>query len=139
MPRRGLAALLDADPDVRAEWEATRKLQNDPRISCVGAFLRKTSLDELPQLVNVLKGDMSLVGRARSPTRNCRTNGSHQDTYLSMRPGMTGLWQVSGRSSTTFDERVALDVTYFTDRSLKADLSLLVRTLPIVLLRRGAY
>lgn len=135
-----LEALLDQDPEARAEWNATRKLRHDPRITWVGRFLRASSLDELPQLINVLRGDMSLVGpRPVIAAELAAHYGAAAEHYLSVRPGITGLWQVSGRSSTSYDTRVALDVRYATNPSLLEDLRILLRTPAAVLLRRGAY
>ena len=135
-----LAALLEADPDVRAEWEATRKLRDDPRVTRIGRFLRATSLDELPQLLNVLRGEMSLVGpRPVVAAELAAHYGTAAEHYLSVRPGITGLWQVSGRSDTSYDTRVALDTQYATNPSIWTDLRILLRTPAIVVLRRGAY
>jgi lipopolysaccharide/colanic/teichoic acid biosynthesis glycosyltransferase len=134
-----LDALLAADPSARAEWEATRKLKNDPRITAIGHFLRKTSLDELPQLLNVLRGEMSLVGpRPVVAAELAEYYGSAAEQYMSVRPGITGLWQVSGRSNTSYAQRVALDVAYASQPSLWTDLKILARTPMAVLARRGA-
>ncbi|MBB5690216.1 sugar transferase [Roseomonas alkaliterrae] len=135
-----LEALLAADPAARAEWEATRKLRNDPRITRIGRFLRATSLDELPQLINVLKGEMSIVGpRPVTQAELDRYYGAAAAHYLSVRPGITGLWQVSGRSETSYDQRVALDVAYVSQASLLGDIRILLRTPAAVLSRRGAH
>jgi Undecaprenyl-phosphate galactose phosphotransferase WbaP len=135
-----LAALLEADPEARAEWEATRKLKDDPRVTRIGAFLRATSLDELPQLINVLRGEMSLVGpRPVVAAELAEHYGAAAEHYLSVRPGITGLWQISGRSDTSYGERVALDVDYASNLSVWADLRILLRTPLAVLSRRGAY
>ncbi|WP_242481801.1 sugar transferase [Paracraurococcus ruber] len=135
-----LAALLAADPDARAEWEATRKLKDDPRVTRIGRFLRATSLDELPQLLNVLRGEMSLVGpRPVVAAELAEHYGMAAEHYLSVRPGITGLWQVSGRSDTTYATRVALDVDYATRLSVWTDLRILLKTPLVVLARRGAY
>ncbi|WP_137124065.1 sugar transferase [Roseomonas sp. HF4] len=135
-----LDALLAADPAARAEWEATRKLRRDPRVTRIGRFLRATSLDELPQLLNVLKGEMSIVGpRPVTQSELDRHYGAAAAHYLSVRPGITGLWQVSGRSETSYDQRVALDVAYVSQPSVLADLRILVRTPVAVLSRRGAH
>lgn len=135
-----LEALLQSDPVARQEWLATRKLRNDPRITRLGRFLRTTSLDELPQLFNVLRGDMSLVGPrpvvAAELTQYYGPDGAA--AYEAVRPGITGLWQVSGRSDTGYAERVALDMTYVRDRSLLLDLKILWRTVGAVLCRDGA-
>jgi lipopolysaccharide/colanic/teichoic acid biosynthesis glycosyltransferase len=135
-----LEALLANDPTARAEWEATRKLKNDPRITRIGGFLRSTSLDELPQLINVLRGEMSLVGpRPVQEAEIDRYYGASAAHYMAVRPGITGLWQVSGRSETSYESRVALDVSYVSRPSLLADLSILLRTPVAVLSRRGAH
>jgi lipopolysaccharide/colanic/teichoic acid biosynthesis glycosyltransferase len=135
-----LEALLAADPAARAEWEATRKLKNDPRITRGGRFLRATSLDELPQLINVLKGEMSIVGpRPVTQSELDRYYGAAAAHYLTVRPGITGLWQVSGRSETSYDQRVALDVAYVSQASLLADIRILLKTPAAVLSRRGAH
>jgi lipopolysaccharide/colanic/teichoic acid biosynthesis glycosyltransferase len=135
-----LAAHLAADPLAAAEWARQRKLQDDPRISRIGAFLRKTSLDELPQLINVLRGEMSLVG-PRPVVRDELEEHyglAGRIAYAAVRPGITGLWQVSGRSDTSYRERVTLDITYGSSWSFLLDMKILVRTVPAVLLRRGA-
>ncbi|MCZ8280049.1 MAG: sugar transferase [Acetobacteraceae bacterium] len=135
-----LEALLASDPAARAEWEATRKLKNDPRITRIGRFLRSTSLDELPQLINVLRGEMSLVGpRPVQVAEIDRYYGASAAHYMAVRPGITGLWQVSGRSETSYESRVALDVSYVSRPSMLADLSILLRTPVAVLSRRGAH
>lgn len=135
-----LEALLANDPTARAEWEATRKLKNDPRITRIGSFLRSTSLDELPQLINVLLGEMSLVGpRPVQEAEIDRYYGASAAHYMAVRPGITGLWQVSGRSETSYESRVALDVSYVSRPSLLADISILLRTPVAVLSRRGAH
>ena len=135
-----LDALLAADPAARAEWDATRKLKNDPRITRIGRFLRATSLDELPQLINVLRGEMAIVGpRPVTPTELDQYYGAAAAHYLTVRPGITGLWQVSGRSDTSYDQRVALDVAYVSQPSLLADLRILIKTPVAVLSRRGAH
>ena len=135
-----LDALLAADPAAREEWEATRKLRNDPRITRIGRFLRATSLDELPQLINVLRGDMAIVGpRPVTASELDSFYGAAAAHYLMVRPGITGLWQVSGRSETSYDQRVALDVAYVSQPSLVADLRILLKTPVAVLSRRGAH
>lgn len=127
-----LNALLNTDPSARAEWERDRKLRDDPRITKFGDFLRKTSLDELPQIYNVLKGDMSLIGPRPVTAEEIARYGVHKPFYLAMRPGVTGLWQVSGRNDISYSERVALDSRYFREVSLGLDLSILVRTATVV-------
>ncbi|WP_160119554.1 sugar transferase [Rhodovarius lipocyclicus] len=134
-----LKALLASDPAAREEWEATRKLRNDPRVTAVGNFLRKTSLDELPQLINVLRGEMSLVGpRPVTATELATFYGPAASLYASVRPGITGLWQVSGRSETSYAQRVALDVDYAAHPSLWTDIKILLRTPVVVVARKGA-
>jgi len=133
-----LDALLKSDPAARAEWQASRKLTNDPRISKLGAILRKTSLDELPQLWNVLRGDMSLVGPRPVVQDESQYYGIYFADYKSVMPGVTGLWQVSGRSDTTYDERVALDVRYVTERSFFGDIGIILKTVQVILKRDGA-
>ena len=135
-----LAAVLASDPVARAEWEATRKLKNDPRVTRVGALLRKTSLDELPQLINVLRGDMSLVGPRPVTASELETYyGAAAEHYHQVRPGITGLWQVSGRNDVSYAHRVALDVAYVSRPSLIEDIRLLLATPAAILFRRGAY
>jgi exopolysaccharide production protein ExoY len=134
-----LAATLAKDPVARIEWETKRKLVNDPRVTRIGRVLRKTSLDELPQLINVLRGDMSLVG-PRPIVREEQTKyGDDLAYYLAVRPGITGLWQVSGRSNTTFEHRVALDRSYVERWSLRDDFMILLRTIPALLAGDGAF
>jgi undecaprenyl-phosphate galactose phosphotransferase len=135
---RMLADLLAHDPVSAAEWAATQKLKNDPRITPIGHFLRKTSLDELPQLFNVLRGDMSLVGPRPIVQSELGFYGDSADYYFATRPGVTGLWQVSGRSDTSYERRVELDVWYVRNWSLWHDIAILFKTVPVVLLRRGA-
>lgn len=133
-----LKELLERDPLAREEWKATQKLENDPRITRLGNFLRKTSLDELPQLINIIKGEMSIVGPRPIVRNEIEKYGEHFRHYSSVRPGLTGLWQVSGRSETTYDERVALDVEYVQDRSYFMDLKIMAMTVPAVLTSDGA-
>ena len=135
-----LAALLARDPAARAEWDATRKLKNDPRVTAIGRFLRASSLDELPQILNVLRGEMSLVGpRPVQASELAAFYGAAAQHYMMVRPGITGPWQISGRSDTSYAQRVALDVAYVTKPSLRTDLKILFRTPVAVLARRGAY
>ena len=133
-----LAELLHDDPQVRAEWDRDQKLANDPRVTAVGHFLRRTSLDELPQLLNVLRGEMSLVGPRPITVAELTRYGGVRWHYLSVRPGITGLWQVSGRNNTTYEERVALDRRYVEQRSVWLDLSILLKTVRVVVLREGS-
>ncbi|HWX46546.1 MAG TPA: sugar transferase [Roseomonas sp.] len=135
-----LAKLLKEDPEAAHLWATTRKLPRDPRVTAIGRFLRATSLDELPQLINVLRGEMSLVGpRPVVQEELTEHYGVAAVSYLSVRPGITGLWQISGRSDTTYAERVALDCRYVREFSFWSDLRILWRTIPAVLAGRGAY
>ncbi|OYU75515.1 MAG: hypothetical protein CFE32_14030 [Alphaproteobacteria bacterium PA3] len=136
---RVLAAHLARNPEAAREWDATRKLKSDPRVTTLGAVLRKTSLDELPQLINVLKGDMSLVGPRPIVADEARHYGAAIGDYMAVRPGLTGLWQIGGRSDTSYAERVLLDQTYVQRRSLGLDLWVLLRTVVVVLRGRGSY
>jgi len=133
-----LSDLLRTDPAAKAEWDRDQKLENDPRVTPVGQFLRKTSLDELPQLINVLRGEMSLVGPRPITVGELTRYGRVRWHYLSVRPGMTGLWQVSGRNNTTYAERVALDEAYIDSRTLLGDFTILLKTVKVVLYRDGA-
>lgn len=130
---RILAEHFARNPAAREEWERTSKLMHDPRVTPLGHALRKASIDELPQLVNVLKGDMSCVGPRPITAAEMPRYGECLEDYLSVRPGLTGLWQISGRSRTGFDERVRLDATYVRRWSLWLDLAILIRTAPAVL------
>lgn len=134
-----LENLLAADPVAKAEWDKDFKLKNDPRITRIGQFLRKTSLDELPQLWNVLKGDMSLVGPRPIVQDELSRYGANKEYYLMTNPGMTGLWQVSGRSDTDYDRRVYLDVWYAKNWSLWYDIAILFKTIHVVVHHDGAY
>ena len=133
-----LAALLASDPAARAEWERDQKLRNDPRITAIGALLRKTSLDELPQLFNMLRGDMHLVGPRPVTVPELARYGSRKRHYLSVRPGLTGLWQVSGRNNTTYQARVQFDADYVERRNPLFDLWIVARTVKVLLTREGA-
>lgn len=134
-----LKRLLDRDPAARAEWERDHKLKNDPRVTTVGRFLRSTSLDELPQLINVLRGQMSLVGPRPIVVEELESYGRHIDYYTQVRPGITGLWQVSGRNELSYAERVQLDVWYVRNWSVELDLIILTKTIVAVLLKKGSY
>lgn len=134
-----LEQLLKTDPEAKAEWEKDFKLKNDPRITKSGAFLRKTSLDELPQIFNVLKGEMSLVGPRPIIRDEMIRYGEYINDYLMVKPGITGMWQVSGRSDIDYAERVLLDSWYTRNWSVWLDITLLFKTFKVVLLRKGAY
>jgi len=133
-----LADLLRDNAQAREEWQRDQKLSNDPRVTPVGNFLRRTSLDELPQLFNVLRGEMVLVGPRPITVAELTRYGRVRWHYLSVRPGITGLWQVSGRNDTSYEERVALDRNYVEQRSLWLDMHILFKTVGVVLSRDGA-
>lgn len=133
-----LQALLAADPAARLEWASQHKLKDDPRITPLGGFLRKSSLDELPQLFNVLFGDMNLVGPRPVVQAEAVRYGRRFQEYCAVRPGITGLWQVSGRSDTTYRRRVAMDVLYSRRKSPGLDARILIATVPAVLMRKGS-
>jgi lipopolysaccharide/colanic/teichoic acid biosynthesis glycosyltransferase len=130
---------LDEHPELQDEWNRDHKLKYDPRVTRIGRFLRKTSLDELPQLWNVIRGDMSLVGPRPIVEAEIEKYGHYYGLYTMVKPGITGLWQVSGRNNTTYDERVQLDAYYVRNWSPWMDLFLLLRTIRIVLFAKGAY
>lgn len=134
-----LEKLLQQRPELRSQWEADRKLHHDPRVSPLGRFLRRSSLDELPQLINVVRGEMSLVGPRPVVRSELRRFGSDVGYYLLVRPGMTGLWQISGRSSLDYDKRVYLDAWYVKNWSFWYDLIILFKTINVVFSRQGAY
>lgn len=134
-----LQNLLDTSPEARAEWDKDFKLKNDPRITPIGSFLRKTSLDELPQLWNVLKGEMSLVGPRPVISEELDRYGERAVHYLQAKPGMTGLWQVSGRNDVDYESRVYLDAWYVKNWNLWTDIVILFKTVGVVLQRDGAY
>jgi Undecaprenyl-phosphate galactose phosphotransferase WbaP len=136
---RVLQQYLDDHPELREEWEATQKLRDDPRITRVGRFLRRTSLDELPQVLNVLVGEMSLVGPRPIVDEELEKYGDHLDLYRQVLPGITGVWQTHGRNLLTYDERVEMDCYYVRNWSVWLDIWLLARTILPVLSRRGAY
>ncbi|KMK68023.1 glycosyl transferase [Puniceibacterium sp. IMCC21224] len=132
-----LKTYLVENPEAAAEWACGFKLTNDPRITRLGAFLRASSLDELPQIWNVLAGEMSFVGPRPVVRAELRRYGAMRTAYLSMRPGITGLWQVSGRNNVSYEERVMLDVTYVSTVSFLTDIKLLVKTARAVTDRTG--
>lgn len=133
-----LRRVLAADPAAAREWAANRKLAADPRITRMGKFLRRSSLDELPQIFNVIRGDMSLVGPRPVVRDELLRYDLAKVHYLKARPGITGLWQVSGRSNTTYERRVELDKVYVLRWSFLSDLLIMLRTVPALATRRGA-
>lgn len=134
-----LEQYLAAHPDLRAEWMETHKLKNDPRVTRVGRLLRRSSLDELPQLWSVLKGDMSMVGPRPIVAEEVPKYGAVFELYTQVRPGLTGLWQVSGRTDTSYRTRTALDRRYLKERTLALDLWVFLKTFRVVLFGHGAY
>jgi len=134
-----LKELLERDPAARAEWDRDFKLKSDPRITSIGHFLRRTSLDELPQLWNVLKGEMSLVGPRPIVDAELERYGNQVDYYLEAKPGVTGLWQVSGRNDVSYDTRVYLDAWYVKNWSLFNDIVILLKTVKVIFKKDGAY
>jgi undecaprenyl-phosphate galactose phosphotransferase len=134
-----LRELIASNEELRTEWLRDHKLKDDPRVTTIGKFLRKTSLDELPQLWNVIRGDMSLVGPRPIVREELQKYGRAVRYYLAVKPGLTGLWQVSGRNDTDYRRRVAMDRRYARSASLGTDLVVLAKTVDVVLRRRGAY
>ena len=134
-----LEEILATDPVRRAEWEKDRKFLDDPRVTKFGKILRKTSLDELPQLINVLLGQMSLVGPRPVTEPELVKYGQYKDYVLSVVPGLTGMWQVSGRSDTGYEERISFDTYYIQNWSIWLDIWILIKTVWVVLRGRGAY
>lgn len=132
-----LQSLLASDPDARRQWQKEQKLDDDPRVTPLGSILRRSSLDELPQLLNVLRGEMSLVGPRPVTKNELPRYGDMVECYLALQPGLTGLWQVSGRNETGYAARVAMDVAYARHITLFGDLTILVRTVGAVLCATG--
>lgn len=133
-----LKELLANDEEARKEYKKFKKLRNDPRITKVGNFIRKTSLDEFPQFINVLKGDMSLVGPRPYLYREKRDMGPAYWRIVKCKPGLTGIWQVRGRSDVDFNERIEMDLQYYYERSTKLDIKLILQTIKKVILKEGA-
>lgn len=134
-----LAHILETDPIARAEWARDQKLRNDPRITPIGKFLRSSSLDELPQFFNVLFGQMSLVGPRPIVDAETVRYGRYLRHYCSVRPGITGLWQISGRNDVNYRRRIAMDVKYVKTRNVGVNVRILVLTVPSILAARGSY
>ena len=135
-----LQELLAKDPLVKKEWSLYKKLKKDPRVHPIGKFLRKTSMDELPQFFNVLQGHLSIVG----PRPFCKHQvkdylGHKADKFLSVKPGITGIWQISGRNLLTFHERLLLEETYIDTKSFLLDIKIILKTIPVVIFPKGAY
>lgn len=136
---RNADAILDSSPELREAYTQNFKLQSDPRVTPAGAWLRKFSLDELPQLMNVLRGQMSLVGPRMITAAELSKYGDYQSLLMTVQPGLTGYWQTSGRQDVSYDERVQMDVHYITHWSLGLDLNILLKTPLTVMKGTGAY
>ena len=134
-----LKQLLLSSEEARAEWARDFKLRRDPRITAIGNFLRKSSIDELPQLINVLRGEMSIVGPRPIVAGEVERYGRYYAHYSAVKPGITGLWQISGRNNVSYRRRVALDVSYARNKCLGLDLRILVMTVPAVLMAKGSF
>jgi lipopolysaccharide/colanic/teichoic acid biosynthesis glycosyltransferase len=134
-----LKHLLETSAEARDEWERDHKLRDDPRVIGIGRFLRKSSLDELPQLWNVIRGEMSLVGPRPIVVGEIARYGRYFEHYCLVRPGITGLWQVSGRNDVSYRRRVAFDVAYSRSRSFVMDMRIILFTVPSVLMQKGSY
>jgi lipopolysaccharide/colanic/teichoic acid biosynthesis glycosyltransferase len=134
-----LREMLENDPERRREWEENQKLKDDPRLTSAGGFLRRFSLDELPQLINIIRGDMSIVGPRPIVHDEVRRYGEDIVHYDAVRPGVVGLWQINGRNDTTYKRRVELDVEYAQERSIGYDVMILLKSIPVILGRHGAY
>ena len=133
-----LKKYLEESEDIRKEFQKTHKLQNDPRITKIGNFLRKTSLDELPQMINILKGDMSFVGPRPVVEKEVEEYGENKEKFLSVKPGLTGYWQVNGRSSITYEERMKMELYYVDNCSLWLDIKIFFKTFIAVFKKEGA-
>lgn len=134
-----LQHLLANDPQAAAEWAEFQKLRNDPRVTLLGRFLRKSSLDELPQLLNIVRGEMSVIGPRPVTASEMQRYGADLPYYTAVRPGVLGLWQVRGRNTLTYPQRVAFDVQYVKTWSVWQDVKIILMAIPVVLLGRGAY
>ena len=134
-----LLKFIDNNPTLRSEWEVTQKIRNDPRMTKIGKLLRKFSLDEIPQLWNILKGEMSLVGPRPILEEQIDIYGSTYNLYITTSPGITGMWQISGRNHTTFKERAKWDKFYINNLSIFLDVYILIRTIWVVICCDGAY
>ncbi len=134
-----LAQLLEANPEAKFEWETTRKLKRDPRVTVVGGILRESSIDELPQLINIVRGEMSFVGPRPITTEELPLYGEHVSSYMAGRPGLTGHWQISGRNDVSYQQRVSLDVQYLQNWSLVWDFVIMAKTVPVLFSHRGSY
>ena len=134
-----LQKILDENPEMREQWEKERKFENDPRVTKFGKLLRKTSLDELPQLINILLGEMSFVGPRPVTKDELEKYGKYESYVLSVLPGLSGMWQTSGRSDTSYEDRIMYDTYYIQNWSIWLDLWILIKTVWVVLKGKGAY
>jgi exopolysaccharide production protein ExoY len=134
-----LAAYLAASEQNALEWATKRKLKADPRLIPIGAALRRSSLDELPQLINIIRGEMSVVGPRPVTAEELVYYGADAAFYVSVRPGLTGAWQVGGRSNTSYESRVQMDKNYCLNWSMLGDMVIILRTIPAVIFARGSY
>lgn len=134
-----LEHLLANDPKAAAEWAKYQKLRNDPRVTLLGRFLRKSSLDELPQLLNILRGEMSVIGPRPVTAGEMQRYGADMPFYTAVRPGVLGLWQVRGRNKLTYPQRIAYDVEYVKTWSVWQDVKIILAAIPVVLMGKGAY
>ena len=134
-----LKKILADDPVAAAEWATYQKLRNDPRVTRVGQLLRRSSLDEIPQLLNILRGEMSVLGPRPVTPSEMKRYGASRPYYTAVRPGLIGLWQVRGRNTLTYDQRIALDVEYVRTWSIWRDIRILLEAVPVVILCRGAF
>ncbi len=134
-----LDKLLESDPAAASEWAQYQKLRNDPRVTFFGKFLRKSSLDELPQLLNIIRGHMSIIGPRPITSGEIHRYGPNFHYYSSVRPGVLGLWQVNGRNNLTYDQRVAMDIEYARDWTYMTDVKIFLKAIPTVLFGGGAY
>ena len=134
-----LEKILAENPEMRAEWEKDRKFSDDPRVTKIGKILRKTSIDEIPQFFNVLMGEMSFIGPRPVTTPELEKYGDKSDFILSVQPGLSGMWQISGRSDTGYEERITLDSYYIRNWSMWLDLWIIIKTIYVVVKGKGAY
>jgi undecaprenyl-phosphate galactose phosphotransferase len=134
-----IETILSRDKGLREEYLKFRKLKEDPRVTRIGKFLRASSLDELPQIINVLKGEMSFVGPRPIVEDEIQKYGERFSIYKSLKPGITGLWQINGRNETSFHGRVQMDSSYFENIGLANDIKILIKTIPVVISKKGAY
>lgn len=133
-----LFKMLEENEDIRREYKRYKKLKNDPRITKVGKFIRATSIDEFPQFINILKGDMSVVGPRPYLFREKEDMGEYYDTIIKCKPGLTGYWQVNGRSGTDFIKRLVLDEYYYNHRNLVLDVKIVIKTFLQVVMKKGS-